>query len=234
MQAYSVLSGTQEFPFKGQSTIAGSQFLLLPWFLPLEKASPACHPQDPGITQYHEAAPQIADRRSRRKLSVSTRLALCIQNLLSDIISKAWQIGWGSLTTEDRQKPAGIDAEGCWKSLSLSHVHFFVTPWTVAHQASLFLEFSRQGILESVSISFSRGSFLPRDWTQVSCILGRLFIIWVTRETSKQNGNGHCQEAEVRTELSALKREWKTPVSFIEHFHKHGPPPASAAPNGKI
>ena len=27
---------------------------------------------------------------------------------------------------------------------SLSRVQFFLTPWTVAHQASLFMEFSRQ------------------------------------------------------------------------------------------
>ena len=32
-------------------------------------------------------------------------------------------------------------------------------------------------ILEWVAISFSRGSSLPRDWTQVSCIAGRFFII---------------------------------------------------------
>ena len=37
-------------------------------------------------------------------------------------------------------------------------------------------------ILEWVSISFSRGSFPPRDWTQVSCIAGRFFTVWTTRK----------------------------------------------------
>ena len=37
-------------------------------------------------------------------------------------------------------------------------------------------------ILEWVAISFSRGSSWPRDWTQVSCIAGRLFTVWATRE----------------------------------------------------
>ena len=37
-------------------------------------------------------------------------------------------------------------------------------------------------ILEWVSISFSRGSSLPRDRTQVSCIAGRCFNLWTTRE----------------------------------------------------
>ena len=41
---------------------------------------------------------------------------------------------------------------------------------------------SVHGILQAVVISFSRGSSWPRDWTQVSCIAGRLFTIWATRE----------------------------------------------------
>ena len=37
-------------------------------------------------------------------------------------------------------------------------------------------------VLEWVAISFSRGSSQPRDWTRVSCIIGRFFTIWATRE----------------------------------------------------
>ena len=37
-------------------------------------------------------------------------------------------------------------------------------------------------ILEWVAIPFSRGSSQPRDQTQVSCIAGRFFTIWATRE----------------------------------------------------
>ena len=37
-------------------------------------------------------------------------------------------------------------------------------------------------VLEWVAISFSRGSFRPRDRTQVSCIAGRCFTVWATRE----------------------------------------------------
>ena len=37
-------------------------------------------------------------------------------------------------------------------------------------------------VLEWVTISFSRGSSRPRDWTQVSRIVGRCFTIWATRE----------------------------------------------------
>ena len=38
-------------------------------------------------------------------------------------------------------------------------------------------------ILEWVAFPFSRGSSQPRDRTQVSCIAGRFFTIWATRET---------------------------------------------------
>ena len=38
------------------------------------------------------------------------------------------------------------------------------------------------GILEWVAIPFSRGSSQPRDWPQFSCIAGRFFTIWATRE----------------------------------------------------
>ena len=39
-------------------------------------------------------------------------------------------------------------------------------------------------ILDWVAISFSSGSSQPRDWTQISRIVGRRFIVWATREVS--------------------------------------------------
>ena len=45
---------------------------------------------------------------------------------------------------------------------------------------------SQARILEWVTIPFSRGTPRPRDWTlgsmQVSCIAGRFFTVWATRE----------------------------------------------------
>ena len=37
-------------------------------------------------------------------------------------------------------------------------------------------------ILGWVALPFSRGSSWPRVWTQISCIAGRFFTIWATRE----------------------------------------------------
>ena len=50
-------------------------------------------------------------------------------------------------------------------------------PWTVACQA-----FLQARILEWVAIPFSRGSSKSKGGTRVSCIAGRLFTIWGTRE----------------------------------------------------
>ena len=68
----------------------------------------------------------------------------------------------------------------CW---SCSRVQLFVTSWTIAQQAPLSLGFPRQEYGSGFSCpSFSRRSSWPRDWTQVSHIPGRFFIIWATRE----------------------------------------------------
>ena len=40
-------------------------------------------------------------------------------------------------------------------------------------------------ILEWVAVPFSSRSSQPRDWTQVSCIAGRFFTSWATREFPK-------------------------------------------------
>ena len=37
-------------------------------------------------------------------------------------------------------------------------------------------------IPEWVAISFSRGSFQPRDWSRIFCVAGRFFTNWAIRE----------------------------------------------------
>ena len=57
-----------------------------------------------------------------------------------------------------------------------------VTPWTLAHQAPLSMWSFQARILEWVAMPTPRGSSQPGDQTQVSCIVGRFFTIWATRE----------------------------------------------------
>ena len=62
------------------------------------------------------------------------------------------------------------------KQKVLSRVWLFATPWTIVHGIL------QARILEWVTFPFSRGSSQPRERTQVSCIIGRFFISWATRE----------------------------------------------------
>ena len=65
---------------------------------------------------------------------------------------------------------------------SLSCIRLFVTPWTVGFSVHGILQ---ARILKWVGISFSRGSSWLRSRTQVSCIAGRLFTDWATREAHR-------------------------------------------------
>ena len=61
-------------------------------------------------------------------------------------------------------------------------------------------------VLEWVAISFSRGSSWPRDWTQVSCIAGRRFTIWTTRESGYiQVCDGGSRQSEHQRSASKLR-----------------------------
>ena len=49
------------------------------------------------------------------------------------------------------------------------------------------------GVLQARILPSSRGSSQPRDWTRVSCIAGRFFTVWATREA-----NNYYQVAQIR------------------------------------
>ena len=71
---------------------------------------------------------------------------------------------------------------------SVSHlvVWLFVTQWTVACQAPLSMGFPGVGNGKNTGVGFYyflQESSWPRDWTWVSCIVGRFFTIWTTRKT---------------------------------------------------
>ena len=70
------------------------------------------------------------------------------------------------------------------KSKSISHSVMSDSLWPMDHSppGSSVRGILQAKILEWVAICFSRGSSLPRDWTRISCIADRFFIIWTTRE----------------------------------------------------
>ena len=89
--------------------------------------------------------------------------------------------------------------EGSWlhtkwtRKWSLSVVSDSLWPMDCSLPGSSVRGIFQASILEWVTISSPRGSSWPRKWTWVSCIAGRFFTNWVTREahTKKCLNNGH-------------------------------------------
>ena len=76
--------------------------------------------------------------------------------------------------------------------------------------SSYVLGISQARILEWIAIPFSRGSSWPRDWTHVSwisCIAGRFFTVWATREESE---NGRW--------LDSGRASFKSSGCFLAHL----------------
>ena len=62
-------------------------------------------------------------------------------------------------------------------SVFITHSCLFVTPWTLEPTRLLCSWNSPGKNTRVVAIPFSRGSSLPRDQTQVSCMAGGFFTI---------------------------------------------------------
>ena len=81
------------------------------------------------------------------------------------------------------------------KSVSHSVVSDFLWPaWTVARQAPLSMEFSRQEYWSGLPFPSPGDLPNPRDRTQVSCIKGRFFTNWAVREAQMMIDIGTTNE----------------------------------------
>ena len=73
-------------------------------------------------------------------------------------------------------------------------------------------------VLEWVAISFSRGSSQSRNWTQISCIAGRFFTIWATREA--HGGQRNWKSSSISPRLLLVKSlAWRGDVSYVFCFN---------------
>ena len=79
-------------------------------------------------------------------------------------LSTIWEVKWSEVKWSAQSCPTVCDPVDC--SLPGFSVHWIF----------------QARVLEWVALSFSRGSSWPRDRTQVSCIAGRCFTLWATRE----------------------------------------------------
>ena len=100
---------------------------------------------------------------------------------------------------------------------SFSHFQLFATPWTVACQASPSIGFLRQEYWSGLPLPSLGESSWPRDWTRVSCIAGRLFTIWATREAPIISNSGN-QKVWVKSNKRFWKEHSRIPPSEGGHF----------------
>ena len=84
---------------------------------------------------------------------------------------------WGRGPTLGCTQQALTMLLGVYYVLSHSVVSGSATPWTVALQAPLSMEFSRQEYWSGLLAALLRGTSQPRDQTQVSLIAGGFFTI---------------------------------------------------------
>ena len=83
-------------------------------------------------------------------------------------------LAWRIPRTEE---PGDLQSK-CWL---LSHARLFATPWTVAHQASTSVSFSRQGYWGGLPFPAPGGLPDPGIKPWVSYTAGRFFTDWATR-----------------------------------------------------
>ena len=68
-----------------------------------------------------------------------------------------------------------------------SSVQLSVTPMDSSPPGSSVHGILQERILDWVAISSCRGSYRPRDWSQVFCIAGRIFTDWATRGSQRKS-----------------------------------------------
>ena len=107
-----------------------------------------------------------------------------LQSMRLQRVRHDWEKNHLSIISLSIYQPSILLALFVWRTMTdtllllllscFSRIWLCVTPWTVAHQAPMFMGFPRQE-LEWVAISFSRASSWSRDQTRISCIAGRFF-----------------------------------------------------------
>ena len=95
---------------------------------------------------------------------------------------EAW---WAAVygVAQGRTRPKRLSSSSSEVKVKLlSLVRLFATPWTVTYQAPPSMGFSRQEYWNGLPFPSPGDLPKPRDRTHVSCIPGRRFNLWATRE----------------------------------------------------
>ena len=108
--------------------------------------------------------------------------------------------------SKPRPWPNACDVLIKWKWKLLSRVCLW--PHGLQHTRSSVHGILQARKLEWIAIAFCRGSSQPRDWTQVSHVSGRLFIVWATGEVlNKEILLSLCLEPRIGVGLAVGPKE---------------------------
>ena len=102
----------------------------------------------------------------------------------------------------------------CARAQLLSHVQLLVSPWTVAHQASLSLGFFPKRILEWVAISFSRDLLIQRSTSPSSSVTCYRWP-WETHWSFKSLDRSMIFP---RSPIASYGRAWTDHVGIMSKF----------------
>ena len=107
----------------------------------------------------------------------------------------------------------------------LSHVWLFVTPWTIAHQASLSMGFSRQQYWSGCN--FLLQGIFPTQGLNLHLLLGRWVLYhWATREAPKiQCGGVILGQGSGKKKIKLMYREKQKPKSWPSPYNGKAPGP---------
>ena len=139
------------------------------------------------LIKYHPSLPPGAVHQSRA-------------GFLRAFLLRLWKRGWGVKLLNYQQMWKSWNSEQFSRIFLIyckfkpKHTYYFMSEWVKVTQSCPTLcdamYYTLQGILQArilnrVALPFSRVSSQPRDRTQVSCIAGRFFTSWATREAKK-------------------------------------------------
>ena len=121
------------------------------------------------------------------RVGLKNQIQTCNWKLLVNVkhlASSLYLISWTCILypySEYKHPQSESESEVAQSCLTLCHPVDCSLPGSSIH--GIF----QARVLEWVAISFSRGSSWPRNWIQVSPIVGRRFTVWATREVPQEN-----------------------------------------------
>ena len=119
---------------------------------------------------------------------VSPLACICVPIFLgsSQTLRRRRSHGAGGAPEASRSGTPPLEGNGACMPSHFSCIRLCVTSWTLTCQAPLSMGFSRQEYWSRLPMPSSRGSSWSRDPTCISCIAGRFFTTWTTREAGRE------------------------------------------------